>query len=80
MDHSSSFALPILLGLMVSQVHRIAFVAAILKHSHISSFPGKHTVFGKVTKGMDIVRKMESMGSQSGQTRSKVEISSSGAL
>ncbi|KAL7448685.1 hypothetical protein ACHAWC_000836 [Mediolabrus comicus] len=41
---------------------------------------GKHTVFGKVTKGLDIVRKMESLGSQSGATRSKVEISSSGAL
>jgi hypothetical protein len=29
---------------------------------------------------LDIVRKMESLGSQSGATRSKVEISSSGAL
>lgn len=41
---------------------------------------GKHAVFGKVTKGLDIVRKMESLGSQSGATRSEVKISSSGAL
>ncbi len=41
---------------------------------------GKHTVFGKVTKGMDIVRKMESLGSQSGQTRTEVKISTSGAV
>lgn len=41
---------------------------------------GKHTVFGKVTKGLDIVRKMESLGSQSGQTRTEVKITSSGAV
>eukprot|EP00581_Thalassiosira_minuscula_P020059 CAMPEP_0183716534 /NCGR_PEP_ID=MMETSP0737-20130205/10418_1 /TAXON_ID=385413 /ORGANISM="Thalassiosira miniscula, Strain CCMP1093" /LENGTH=232 /DNA_ID=CAMNT_0025945823 /DNA_START=11 /DNA_END=709 /DNA_ORIENTATION=+ len=41
---------------------------------------GKHTVFGKVTKGLDIVRKMESLGSQSGNTSTEVKISSSGAL
>lgn len=41
---------------------------------------GKHTVFGKVTKGMDIVRKMESLGSQSGNTRTEVKISTSGAV
>lgn len=41
---------------------------------------GKHTVFGKVTKGMEIVQKMESLGSQSGRTAAKVEIASCGAL
>lgn len=41
---------------------------------------GKHTVFGKVTKGLDIVRKMESLGSQSGQTRTEVKITSSGTV
>jgi len=41
---------------------------------------GKHTVFGKVTKGLDIMRKMESLGSGSGSTSTEVKISSSGAL
>jgi len=41
---------------------------------------GKHTVFGKVTKGLDIVRKMESLGSQSGATRTEVKISASGTV
>lgn len=41
---------------------------------------GKHTVFGKVTKGLEIVRKMESLGSGSGNTSTEVKISSSGAL
>ena len=39
---------------------------------------GKHTVFGKVTKGLDIVRKMESFGSGSGNTAMEVKISSCG--
>merc|ERR1711971_1316650 len=35
---------------------------------------GRHVVFGKVTKGTDVVDKIEALGSRSGQTRSKVEI------
>ena len=41
---------------------------------------GKHVVFGKVVKGMDVVRAMESIGSSSGKTRHKVTISQSGQL
>lgn len=41
---------------------------------------GKHTVFGKVTKGLDIVRKMEGLGSGSGRTSTEVKISSCGKL
>ena len=41
---------------------------------------GKHTVFGKVTNGLDVVRKMESLGSQSGNTSMDVKIASCGAL
>ena len=30
---------------------------------------GHHVVFGKVIEGMDVVKKLESMGSQSGKTK-----------
>ena len=41
---------------------------------------GKHVVFGSVTKGMDVVQKVESLGSQSGQTSAKVVIADCGQL
>ncbi|MFH4982696.1 hypothetical protein AB6A40_009405 [Gnathostoma spinigerum] len=41
---------------------------------------GKHVVFGKVVAGMDVVRKIEAVGSQSGQPRSKVVINDCGEL
>jgi peptidyl-prolyl isomerase F (cyclophilin D) len=41
---------------------------------------GRHTVFGKVVEGMDVVKKMETLGSQSGRTSKKVEIEDCGEL
>ncbi len=41
---------------------------------------GKHTVFGKVVEGMDVVKKIESCGSQSGKTSKKIVIAKSGQL
>jgi cyclophilin family peptidyl-prolyl cis-trans isomerase len=41
---------------------------------------GKHVVFGKVTEGMDVVRKMEALGSPGGQTRGKIVIADCGQL
>ncbi|KAJ3551057.1 hypothetical protein NM688_g4944 [Phlebia brevispora] len=41
---------------------------------------GKHVVFGEVVDGMDIVRKIESEGSESGRPRRKVTITSSGIV
>ncbi|KAM9394511.1 peptidyl-prolyl cis-trans isomerase A [Pholidichthys leucotaenia] len=41
---------------------------------------GKHVVFGKVVEGMDVVKKMESVGSQSGQPKAKVIIANCGQL
>merc|ERR1712165_646930 len=35
---------------------------------------GKHVVFGEVTDGMDVVKAIEKVGSQSGETSSKVVI------
>ncbi|XP_044053474.1 peptidyl-prolyl cis-trans isomerase A [Siniperca chuatsi] len=41
---------------------------------------GKHVVFGRVIEGLDIVRKMESKGTQGGKTKSKVVIADCGQL
>ena len=41
---------------------------------------GKHVVFGKVTKGLDVVRAMEAVGTQQGSPRSKTVITECGVL
>ena len=41
---------------------------------------GKHVVFGKVIEGMDVVKAVEKMGSQSGKTKKKVVIADSGEI
>ncbi|QLQ78222.1 hypothetical protein HG537_0A04690 [Torulaspora globosa] len=41
---------------------------------------GKHVVFGEVTKGMDIVKQIESYGTMSGKPRAKIVIEEAGEL
>lgn len=41
---------------------------------------GKHVVFGSVTNGMDVVKKVESYGSGSGATSKKIVIADCGQL
>lgn len=41
---------------------------------------GKHTVFGSVVDGMDVVKKIESFGSQSGKTSKKIVVADCGQL
>ncbi|XP_073831173.1 peptidyl-prolyl cis-trans isomerase-like [Musca autumnalis] len=40
----------------------------------------RHVVFGRVVEGLDIVKKIESMGSQSGKTSKTIVISDCGQL
>ena len=41
---------------------------------------GKHVIFGEVTNGMDIVRKIEAMGTENGKPKKKVIIADCGQL
>jgi cyclophilin family peptidyl-prolyl cis-trans isomerase len=41
---------------------------------------GKHVVFGQVVEGLEIVKKMEALGSQSGKPSAKVVIADCGQL
>jgi len=41
---------------------------------------GKHVVFGKVVKGMDVVKSVEAVGSQSGDTSKKVVVADCGEI
>ena len=41
---------------------------------------GKHVVFGQVVDGMDVVKKVETYGSQSGKTSKKIVIADCGTL
>jgi peptidylprolyl isomerase len=41
---------------------------------------GKHCVFGAVTSGQELVKKIESYGSQSGKTSAKITIKAAGQL
>ena len=54
------------------------------EHTHTQAdtpwLDGKHTVFGKVTAGLDVVDKIESVGSQSGKTKSPVVVADCGEL
>eukprot|EP01012_Entosiphon_sulcatum_P026018 TRINITY_DN31414_c0_g1_i1.p1 TRINITY_DN31414_c0_g1~~TRINITY_DN31414_c0_g1_i1.p1 ORF type:complete len:172 (-),score=41.39 TRINITY_DN31414_c0_g1_i1:31-525(-) len=41
---------------------------------------GKHVVFGSVVEGLDVVKKVEALGSDSGKTRARIVIENSGQL
>jgi len=41
---------------------------------------GKHVVFGKVVKGMDVVKAVEAVGSQGGETSKKVMVANCGEI
>lgn len=41
---------------------------------------GKHVVFGRITKGLDIMRALEAVGSHSGATSQKVVVTECGEI
>ncbi|KUO11593.1 peptidylprolyl isomerase [Streptomyces sp. DSM 15324] len=41
---------------------------------------GKHVVFGEVVEGMDVVKTIEGLGSDSGRTSAKITIAASGTV
>ena len=43
-------------------------------------FAGKHVVFGKVTDGMDVVKKISFKGSEVGKPKAEVKIVDCGSL
>eukprot|EP01034_Spumella_vulgaris_P033883 gene33883-41796_t len=53
------------------------FFLCTVKTSHLD---GKHTVFGYVSKGMNVVKTVESFGSSSGSTSGKITIADCGEL
>jgi len=53
------------------------FFLCTTKTTHLD---GKHVVFGKVVQGMDVVKKIEAVGSSGGETSKKVTIVACGEL
>lgn len=53
------------------------FFICTAKTAHLD---GKHVVFGSVVEGMDVVKKMEDVGSRSGKTSKTVVIANCGQL
>lgn len=41
---------------------------------------GRHVVFGEVVEGMDVVKKVEAVGTDSGRPKAQVTITSSGTV
>ncbi len=54
--------------------------ACVLTYCVTHRLDGKHTVFGEVVSGYDIVKKVEALGSASGKPKAKITIAKSGTV
>ena len=52
----------------------------LLRMSSLCRLDGKHCVFGQVVDGLDVIRKVESYGSDSGKTSKKITVADCGQL
>lgn len=43
-------------------------------------WPSRHTVFGEIAEGLDVIKEVESYGTQGGRPRAKIMIESCGAV
>jgi cyclophilin family peptidyl-prolyl cis-trans isomerase len=55
-------------------------LTTLLHRGELDILDGKHVVFGAVVDGMDVVRAIEKVGSESGKTRKKVVIADCGQI
>lgn len=66
---------------LVGSAHRlIVLIACFFLQVDTPWLDGRHVVFGKVTDGLDVVDKIEAVGSQSGATSKTVIIKECGEL
>ncbi len=48
--------------------------------SVFSRLDGRHVVFGSIKDGLDVVRKLEALGSRSGRTAKRISVTDCGEL
>jgi len=65
---------------VLSALITFAYVTCLIAQGETPWLNGKHVVFGKVTSGMDVVKKISSYGSELGKPRADIVIADSGAL
>ena len=58
----------------------ITIIIVIIINIIIIGLDGKHAIFGKVIDNMELVKKIEGLGSQSGKTSKDIRIADSGEL
>ena len=61
-------------------IYLVGLTSVQCKMTDICRSFARHVVFGKVTEGQDIVKTIESFGTQSGKTKQKIEITNSGEV
>lgn len=66
----------------VNLLHQSAFITGECDddESVFSRLDGRHVVFGSIKDGLDVVRKLEALGSRSGRTAKRISVTDCGEL